>query len=96
MASSYAIAVLFALAFYISAGDALDCKKLQTTVYIKQTYAQDQRPVRTDTVVINWVIKDGADAGANNIGHAEGLTTHANLAKNDWVTIMDMVFEDGR
>ncbi|RLN03530.1 hypothetical protein C2845_PM13G06920 [Panicum miliaceum] len=95
MASYYAIALLSMLAFSISAGHALDCKKLQTTIYIKRRYSQDQRPVGTDTVVINWLIKDGPDAAANTTGHAEGLMIHANLAKNFWATIMDMVFKSG-
>ncbi|PUZ50660.1 hypothetical protein GQ55_6G076200 [Panicum hallii var. hallii] len=95
MASYYAIALLSMLAFSISAGHALDCEKLQTTLYIQQRYSQDQRPVGTDTAAINWLIKDGPDAAANTTGHAEGLTIHANLAKNTWVTIMDMVFESG-
>ena len=96
MASYYAIVVLSLLVFSISAGHALDEQELKTTLYIKQNYAQDQRVVGTDTVVINWVIKDGPDAAANTIGHTEGLTTHANLAINFWVTIFDMVFEGGR
>ena len=96
MASYYAIVVLSLLVFSISAGHALDEQELKTTLYIKQNYAQDQRVVGTDTVVINWVIKDGPDAAANTIGHAEVLTTHANLATNFWVTIFDMVFEGGR
>ncbi|KAG2577601.1 uncharacterized protein LOC120679669 [Panicum virgatum] len=97
MASYYAIVVLSVLVFSISGGHALDEQELKTTLYIKQTYAQDQRYVGTDTVdvIINWVIKDGPDAAANTIGHAEGLTTHANPAKNFWVTIIDMVFEGG-
>nr|CAB3480429.1 unnamed protein product [Digitaria exilis] len=77
-------------------GHALDEKTLSTTLYLQQTFDQDQRTLATDTVIINWVLKDGPDAGANTIGHAEGLTTHANLAKNWWVTIMDMVFDGGR
>nr|XP_034599439.1 uncharacterized protein LOC117860282 isoform X1 [Setaria viridis] len=93
MASYYAIAVLSLLAFSISAVRALDDKKLQTTLYIKQTPATDQRAVGTDTIVINWVIKDGP--AGNTIGHAEGLTTHANPTQNFWVTIMDLVFESG-
>ncbi|CAL5003314.1 unnamed protein product [Urochloa decumbens] len=94
MASYYAIVVLSVLAFSMSAGYALDCKKLQTTLYIK-SYFKDNRAVGNDTYVIDWVIKDGPDAVAKNIGHAEGLVTHANLAKSSWVTIMDMVFEGG-
>ncbi|TKW08488.1 hypothetical protein SEVIR_6G031600v4 [Setaria viridis] len=93
MASYYAIAVLSLFAFSMSAVRALDDKKLQTTLYIKQTPATDQRAVGTDTIVINWVIKDGP--AGNTIGHAEGLTTHANPAQNFWVTIMDLVFESG-
>jgi hypothetical protein len=96
MASNYAIVMLSLLALSISAVHALDEEKLQTTLYIKQTPATDQRTVGTDTIVINWVIQDGPDAATNAIGHAEGLTTHANLAKNFWVTIMDFVFESGR
>ncbi|KAF8662684.1 hypothetical protein HU200_056288 [Digitaria exilis] len=84
------------LAVSIAVGHALDEKTLSTTLYLQQTFDQDQRTLATDTVIINWVLKDGPDAGANTIGHAEGLTTHANLAKNWWVTIMDMVFDGGR
>ncbi|CAL4997613.1 unnamed protein product [Urochloa decumbens] len=91
----YAVVVLSMIAFCISAGHALDCKKLQTTLYIKQSYSQDQRAVANDTVIINWVIKDGPGADANSTGHAEGLTIHANPSKNSWVTLMDMVFEGG-
>ncbi|CAL4993970.1 unnamed protein product [Urochloa decumbens] len=97
MASYYAIVVLSVLAFFITAGHALDELVLQTTLYIKQTRAQDQRTVGTDStaIIINWVSKDGQDATSNTIGHAEGLTIYANLAQNFWVTIMDMVFEGG-
>ncbi|PUZ50661.1 hypothetical protein GQ55_6G076300 [Panicum hallii var. hallii] len=95
MASYYSIAVLSMLAFSVSMGHALDEKKLQTTLYIKQRYSQDQRPLGTDTVVINWLIQDGPGAAANTIGHAEGLTIRANPAKRLWATIMDLVFEGG-
>ncbi|CAM0144703.1 unnamed protein product [Urochloa decumbens] len=97
MASYYAIVVLSVLSFFIAAGHALDERVLQTTLYIKQTPAQDQRTVGTDStaVIINWVIKDGPDATSNTIGHAEGLTIYANQAQSFWVTITDMVFEGG-
>ncbi|KAJ1274970.1 hypothetical protein BS78_05G100300, partial [Paspalum vaginatum] len=95
MASYYAIALLSMLAFSILGATALDDKELKATLYIKQSFAQDQRPGGTDTVIINWPIKDGPGDAANTIGHAEGLTTNANPAKPFWVTIMDMVFEDG-
>ncbi|KAF8655406.1 hypothetical protein HU200_061148 [Digitaria exilis] len=97
MASYYAIVVLSLLAACsISGGHALDENTLQTTLYIKQSFSTDQRTVAKDTVIINWVIKDGPDATANTTGHAEGLTTHSNLSKDIWVTLIDMVFEGGR
>ncbi|KAJ1274981.1 hypothetical protein BS78_05G101300 [Paspalum vaginatum] len=96
MASYYAMALLCMLAFSISGATALDDNVLQTTLYIKQSFAQDQRSGGTDIAIINWPIKDGPGAAANTIGHAEGLTTQADPAKKPfWVTIMDMVFEDG-
>jgi hypothetical protein len=96
MASYYAIALLYMLAISASWGSALDDNVLQTTLYIKQRFTQDQRPGGTDTIIINWLIKDGPGAAANTIGHVEGLTTVANPVKPFWLTIMDMVFEDGR
>ncbi|KAF8662672.1 hypothetical protein HU200_056275 [Digitaria exilis] len=96
MASYYAIAVLSMLAVSIAIGHALDEKTLSTTLYLKQSFTEEQRTLATDTVIINWVLKDGPNASANTLGHAEGLTTHADPAKNYWVTIMDMVFEGGR
>lgn len=96
MASYYAIVVLSLLASSFFGGHALDENTLQTTLYIKQSFSTDQRTVAKDTVIINWVIKDGPDAAANTTGHAEGLTIHSNLSKDIWVTLMDMVFEGGR
>ncbi|RLN05200.1 uncharacterized protein C2845_PM13G06930 [Panicum miliaceum] len=96
MASYYSIAVLSMLDFFVSVGHALDEKKLQTTLYIKQRPAQDQRAVGTDTFVINWLIQDGPGAAANTICRAEGLTVLANPAKPLWATVMDLVFEGGR
>ncbi|WVZ53665.1 hypothetical protein U9M48_004573 [Paspalum notatum var. saurae] len=84
------------LAFSISRATPLDDNVLQTILYIKQTFGQDQRSGGTDIVIMNWPIKDGPGANANTIGHAQGLTTHADQAKPFWVTMMDMVFEDGR
>ena len=98
MASYRAIvALLCMLAFsFFGGNNALDDCVLETTLYIIQSPAQDQRPLGTDTVIINWPIKDGPGAAANTIGHAEGLTTFANHASGSWVTIMDLVFEGGR
>ncbi|KXG25789.1 uncharacterized protein LOC110436291 [Sorghum bicolor] len=97
MASYQAIvALLCMLAFsFFGGNNALDECVLETTLYIIQSPAQDQRPLGTDTVIINWPIKDGPGAAANTIGHAEGLTTFANHASGSWVTIMDLVFEGG-
>jgi hypothetical protein len=98
MASYHAIAALLCmLAFSFYGGNnALDDSVLQTTLYIKQTFAQDQRGLGTDTIIINWPIKDGPGVVANTIGHAEGWTTLANEASHLFVTTMDMVFEGGR
>ena len=98
MASYHAIeALLCMLAFSFYGGNnALDDSVLLSTLYIKQTPAQDQRPLGSDTIIINWPIKDGPGAAANTVGHAEGLTTLANQASRLWVTIMDMVFKEGR
>ncbi|OQU81114.1 hypothetical protein SORBI_3006G011601 [Sorghum bicolor] len=97
MASCHSIApVLCMLAFLFYGGNALHDSVLKTTLYIKQSFVQDQRPLSNGTVIINWPIKNGPAAAANTIGHAEGLTTLANEPSHFWVTIMDMVFDQGR
>ncbi|XP_021318629.1 uncharacterized protein LOC8080279 [Sorghum bicolor] len=97
MASYQSIApVLCMLALLFYGGNALHHDSvLKTTLYIKQSFAKDQRTLGDGTVIINWPIKDGPGAAANTIGHAEGLTTLANEPSHFWVTIMDMVFDRG-
>jgi hypothetical protein len=75
---------MLALLFY--GGNALHDSVLKTTLYIKQSFAKDQRTLGDGTVIINWPIKDGPGAAANTIGHAEGLTTLANEPSHFWVT----------
>ncbi|KAG0524946.1 hypothetical protein BDA96_06G012800 [Sorghum bicolor] len=87
MASYHSIApVLCMLALLFYGGNALHDSVLKTTLYIKQSFAKDQRTLGDGTVIINWPIKDGPGAAANTIGHAEGLTTLANEPSHFWVT----------